>query len=133
MAGRTFTLSLCRGMTRHARPHIVHHLLAHHIALADRSMAGLACRACLSVHTVAEVDKCRDPIDADPWNRLLFLRSGRYLLNVRTVGLYRLVATHAETLRWEPHKLSGISVSVTGIAFQAQGQVGFVTIGRAPC
>src|SRR5262249_52443469 len=105
-------------MTRDTGAHIVYHLLGNHIALAHRPVAGLTGCACLNVHTVAEVDVCRNPVNAEPWNCLLLSCGSRYLLNVRTVGLYGLVTVHAETLSRKPHKVTRISVSVAGIAFQ---------------
>lgn len=128
VAGRAFTASLCLGMTRHTGSHIMHHLFGDHIALANRSMAGFTCGACLSVHTVAEVDERRNPVDADPWNWFLLFGARRYLLNTWTVSLYCLVTAHAETLRRKPHKFTGISVSVARTAFQSQRQMRFVTI-----
>ncbi len=58
------------------------HLFGDHVALANRSVTGLTCCACLNVHTVAEVHIRRDPIDADPGNRLLLFGGGGHLLNV---------------------------------------------------
>src|SRR5262249_14196922 len=112
-------MSLCGRMTRHARAHIVHDLLRDHIALANRSVAGLTCCARLSVHTVTEVDERRDPVDTDPWNWLLLFRGGSDLLNVRAISLYGLVTAHAETLSRKSHKFPRISVSVASIAFQS--------------
>ena len=66
----------------------------------------------VGVHTVAEVDESREPIDADPGNRLLLFGGGGQLLDVRTVGLDRLVTAHAETLRGIPHELAGVGVLV---------------------
>src|SRR5690348_2124534 len=106
-------------MARHAGAHIVHHLFGDHIALANRSVAGLAGGAGLDVHAVAEVDERRDLVDADPGNRLLLLGRDSYLLNIGTVSPYGLVATHAETLCRKPHEFAGISVSVAGSAFQS--------------
>lgn len=113
VACRTVITGLRRGMTRHAGTHIVQHLFGDHVALANLAVAGLACCACFSVHTVAEENVRRDPVDADPRNRLLLSGGGSHLLNVRTVSLYRLVAAHAETLRRKPHKFARFSVSVT--------------------
>ena len=76
----------------------MHHLIGDHISLANRSMAGLTCCACLNVHTVAEVDVCRESVDADPWNWLLLFGGDSYLLNVRAVSSYALVTAQAETL-----------------------------------
>src|SRR5262249_51917274 len=117
MAGRAFSMSLCRRMTRHARAHIVHHLFGDHIALANQSMAGLTRCARLSVHTVAEVDESREPVDADPWNWPLLLRGGSYLPNVRAVTLYGLVTVHAETLRRISHKFARIRILWQGLHF----------------
>src|SRR5262249_48020337 len=112
-------MSLCGRMTRHARTHIVLHLCGDHIALANRSMTGLTCCACLNMHTVAEVDECRDPVDADPWNWLLLFCGGSDLLNVRAVSLDGLVTAQAEALGRISHKLARIRVFVARIAFQA--------------
>src|SRR5260221_6656923 len=112
MAGRAVIAGLCRGMTRHAGAHVVHHLFGDQVALPNRSVAGLTCRACCGMHAMAEIDVSRDLIDADPRNRLLLSGGGGHLLDVRTVHLYRLVTAHAETLRGKPHELAGVGVSV---------------------
>ena len=96
----------------------MHHLFGDYVALANRAMACLTCCACLRVHSVAEVDECRDPVDADPWNWLFLFGCGSYLLNVRTVSFDGLVAAHAETLRRKPHEFTRVGISVAGTAFQ---------------
>ena len=88
------------------------HLFGDYVALANLSVAGLACCARFSVHPVTEVNVSRDPVDADPWYRLLVFGGGSHLLNLRTVGLYGLMTAHAETLRGKPHELAGVGVSV---------------------
>ena len=95
----------------------MHHLFGDHIAFANRAMACLTCCACLGVYTVAEVDECRNPVDADPWNWLLLFGSSSYLLNVWTISLYGLMTAHTETLCRKSHKLTGVSVPVARNAF----------------
>ncbi len=90
----------------------MHHFLGDHVAFANWSMASLACCACTNVYTVAEVNEGRDSVDPDPRYWLLLFREGRYLLNVGTVGFYRPMTTHAETLCRKPHQFARISVSV---------------------
>ena len=88
-------------------------LFGDHVAVANRSVAGLACCARFRVHTMAEVNESREPIDADPRKRRLLSGGGSQLSDVRTVGLYRLMAAHAETLGRIPHDLTRIKVFVT--------------------
>src|SRR5262245_13001562 len=97
-------------MTRHTGAHIMRHLLGDHVALANLPVAGHACCACLSMHTVAEVNISRDLIDADPRNRLLLSGGGSHLQNVGTVGLYGLMTAHAETRCRKSHKFARIRV-----------------------
>src|SRR3954451_6971420 len=100
-------------MTCHAGTHIVRELFGDHVALANRSVAALACCACVRVHTMAEVNVSREPVNADPRKRLLLCGRGRQLSDVGTVGFYRLMTAHAETLRRVPHDLTRIRVFVT--------------------
>src|ERR1700691_241180 len=99
-------------MTRHAGTHIMRRFSGDYVALANRSVAGLACCACYSVHPVTEVNVSRDPVDADPRYRLLVSGGGSHLLNVRAVGLYRLVTAHAETRCRKAHNFAGVGISV---------------------
>ena len=130
MAGATVIAGLRRGMTRHAETHIVRHLFGDYVALANRSMAGLAGCACFGVHTMAEVNESREAVDADPGNRLLLFGGGGELLNVRTIGLDGLVTGHAKTLRRIPHQLTRFGVLVTRVALESKGQVCFMAVGE---
>src|SRR5690242_15324981 len=98
MAGRAVITGLFRGVTRHAGTHVGRHLSGNHVPLANGSVTGLACYACRGMHAMAEVNEIRDPVNANPRNRLLLSDGFRQLLNVRAVGLYRLVTAHAESL-----------------------------------
>ena len=108
----------------------MHHFLGDHVAFANWSMASLARCACVNVYTVAEVNEGRDSVNPDPRYRLILFREARKLLNVGTVGFYRLVTAHAETLCRKPHQFARISVSVASVALQCQSQVRLMTIGN---
>src|SRR5947209_1287032 len=117
-------------MTRHAGTHIVRHLFGDDVALANRSMAGLAGCACFGVNTMTEVNESREAVDADPGSRLLLFRGGGELLNVRTIGLDRLVTGHAKTLCRIPHEFTRFGILVTRIALESKGQVCFMAVGK---
>ena len=101
-----------------------------YVALANLSVAGLACSAGFSVHPVAEVNVSRYPVDPDPRYRLLVPGGGSHFLNVRAVGLYRLMTAHAETGCRKAHKLARVGVSMAIVALQAQRQVRLMTVGN---
>lgn len=129
VAGAAGIGRLGRGMTRHARAHIVCYLFGDHVALSNRSMAGLARCACLGVHTVAEVNEARESIDANPGDRRLLLGGCSKFLDVRTLGLDGLMTGHAKTLRRISHELTRFGVFVTRVALEAKGQVRFMIVG----
>lgn len=88
-------------------------------AARDVSMALLASRAGLKMGAVIEVDEPGDLIDPDPFDRTILFRCLGKLLNVRTIGLDRSVATHAGCVSGEGHQLSRIGIDVTGFAVEA--------------
>jgi hypothetical protein len=82
------------------------------------------------MHTVAEVNKIREAVDADPGDRLLLLCSRSELLNVRAIGLDGLVTGHAKTFRRIPHELTRFGIFVTRIALESDCQVRFMAEGK---
>jgi len=128
VAGRTFNAGLFRGMTSYAGSHIVRYFPGDYLALANLSMAGLACGACFSVHPVTEVNESRNSVDADPRYRLVVFGRDNHLLNMRTVCLYRLVTSHAEARCRKAHQIAGVGISVARAALQPQHQVRLMTI-----
>ena len=116
MAGYTVNTGFVRGMTGHAGSHVVNHLAGDRVAIANGSVAVLACRASGGVYTVTEKDVRRDLVDTYPRDRPLLSGGRRQFLNVGAVGLDGLVTAHAEAFRWETHHLARIGVPVTRVA-----------------
>src|SRR5689334_1528972 len=117
-------------MTRHTGTHVVRHLFGDDVSLANGSMAGLARCARFGVHTMAEVNESREAVDADPGNRLPLFGGGGELLNLRTIGLDRLVTGHAKFLRRIPHELTRFGVFMARVALESKGQVCFMAVGK---
>src|SRR5699024_10161466 len=119
VAGDTLILGLRCLVARHTETHIVRDLFGDDVAFTHRSVAGFAACPGFGVHTMAEVNESREPIDLHPRYRLLLLGGGCEFLNVRAVGLDGLVTRHAKTLRRIRHELTRFGVLVTRFALQS--------------
>lgn len=128
MAVGAVVASLVLAMAVHTGAHVVEHLFGQYIAFANRTMAGLASRSRLRVGTVAEEYIRGNLVYTRPVNGLVVLCCGRQLLNVRTVGFHRFVATHAKADCRESHHLAGIGTRVAVLAFQPESDVGLVAV-----